>query len=60
MNAWTCAETYPDAMDDVVPVVAFPIRVSGRILFWRRMAIKMIQSDPLRFAIVAKPWPSGR
>ena len=29
MNAWQWAEAYPDAMDGVMPVVAFPIKVSG-------------------------------
>jgi homoserine O-acetyltransferase len=46
MNAWQWAEAYPDAMDGVMPVVAFPIKVSGRNLLWRRMVIREIQSDP--------------
>ena len=35
MNAWQWAETYPDAMDGVMPVVSLPIKVSGRNLPWR-------------------------
>jgi homoserine O-acetyltransferase/O-succinyltransferase len=46
MNAWQWAETYPDAMDGVMPVVSLPIRVSSRDMLWRRMAIDDIQSDP--------------
>jgi homoserine O-acetyltransferase len=46
MNVWQWAEAYPDAMDGVVPVVTLPIRVSGRNLIWRRMAIDYIQGDP--------------
>ena len=30
MDARTHAGTYPDALDGVTPVVAFPISVSGR------------------------------
>jgi homoserine O-acetyltransferase len=46
MNAWQWAESYPDAVEGVMPVVSFPVRVSGRNLIWRRMAIDDIQNDP--------------
>ena len=46
MNAWQWAETYPDAMDGIMPVVSLPIAVSGRNLLWRRMVIDDIRSDP--------------
>jgi len=46
MNAWQWAEAYPDAMDGVMPVVSLPIRVSGRNLIWRRLAISYITQDP--------------
>jgi len=46
MNAWQWAETYPDMMDAVMPVVSLPIPVSGRNLLWRRMVIDAIRSDP--------------
>lgn len=45
MNAWQWAETYPDAMDGVMPVVSLPIKVSGRNLLWRRMVIDTIRSN---------------
>ena len=46
MNAWQWAEAYPDAMDGIMPVVAFPTKVSGRNLLWRRMVANAIESDP--------------
>jgi homoserine O-acetyltransferase/O-succinyltransferase len=46
MNVWQWAEAYPDAMDGIMPVVAFPTKVSGRNLLWRRMVVKAIESDP--------------
>jgi homoserine O-acetyltransferase len=46
MNAWQWAETYPDALDGIMPVVSLPIKVSGRNLLWRRMVIRAIESDP--------------
>jgi homoserine O-acetyltransferase/O-succinyltransferase len=46
MNAWQWAEAYPDAIDGVMPVVSLPIKVSGRNLIWRRLAISYITEDP--------------
>ena len=46
MNAWQWAETWPDAMDGVMPVVSLPIKVSGRNLIWRRLSMDYIESDP--------------
>ena len=46
MNAWQWAEDYPDAIDGVMPVVSLPIKVSGRNLIWRRLAISYITDDP--------------
>jgi homoserine O-acetyltransferase len=46
MNAWQWAEGYPDAMDGVMPVVSLPIKVSGRNLIWRHLAIDEIRDDP--------------
>jgi homoserine O-acetyltransferase/O-succinyltransferase len=47
MNAWQWAEFYPADMDDIMPVVSLPIRVSGRTLLWRRMVIENIRSDSM-------------
>ena len=46
MNAWQWAEAYPDAMEGIMPVVSFPVRVTGRNLLWRRLVIDEIRSDP--------------
>jgi homoserine O-acetyltransferase/O-succinyltransferase len=46
MNAWQWAEAYPNAMDGVMPVVSLPIKVSGRNLIWRRLAVSYITEDP--------------
>jgi homoserine O-acetyltransferase/O-succinyltransferase len=46
MNAWQWAEAYPDAMDGIMPVVSMPIPISGRNMFWRRIVIDSIRSDP--------------
>jgi homoserine O-acetyltransferase len=46
MNAWQWAETYPDAMDGILPVACFPSSISGRNLIWRRMVVDSIRSDP--------------
>jgi homoserine O-acetyltransferase len=59
MNAWQWAEAYPDAMDGIMPVVSLPVRVSGRNLIWRLMAIDDMESDPdWRGGDYAKP-PRG-
>ena len=47
MNAWQWAESYPEAMDGVMPIACFPGPISGRNLLWRRMLIDGIHSDPL-------------
>lgn len=46
MNAWRWAETYPDAMDGILPVACFPSSISGRNLIWRRMVVDGIRNDP--------------
>jgi homoserine O-acetyltransferase/O-succinyltransferase len=46
MNAWQWAQEHPDAVGGIMPVVAFPAKISGRNLLWRRMAVKAIESDP--------------
>jgi homoserine O-acetyltransferase/O-succinyltransferase len=58
MNAWQWAEAYPDAMDGVMPVVSLPIKISGRNLIWRHLAMDYIRSDPeWRGGDYAKPFP---
>jgi homoserine O-acetyltransferase len=47
MNAWQWAESYPDAMDGIIPIACFPAPISGRNLLWRRILVDGIRSDPL-------------
>jgi homoserine O-acetyltransferase len=46
MNAWQWAERYPEAVSAVMPIVSLPVKVSGRNLLWRRLAITWIRNDP--------------
>ena len=46
MNAWQWAEAYRDEVEGVMPVVTLPIRVPGRNLIWRLLAINYITDDP--------------
>jgi homoserine O-acetyltransferase len=46
MHAWQWAQSYPNAMDAIMPVAALPMKISGRNMLWRRMAIAAIRSDP--------------
>jgi homoserine O-acetyltransferase len=46
MNAWQWVERYPEAVNVVMPVVSLPVKVSGRNLLWRRLAIDWIRNDP--------------
>ncbi|MGF6507726.1 alpha/beta fold hydrolase [Paraburkholderia sp. 32] len=46
MNAWQWAETYPDDVKAVMPIVSLPVKVSGRNLLWRRIVIDGIRKDP--------------
>lgn len=46
MNTWQWAENYPDMMDAAMPVACFPAPISGRNLFWRRIIVDSIKSDP--------------
>jgi homoserine O-acetyltransferase len=46
MNAWQWAEEFPDAIDGVMPVVSLPVKISGRNLIWRHLAMDYIRNDP--------------
>lgn len=46
MHAWMWAETWPEAVTGIVPIVAMPVRISGRNLVWRRIVARQIRSDP--------------
>jgi homoserine O-acetyltransferase len=46
MHAWMWAELWPGAVEGIVPVVAMPMRISGRNLVWRRIVARQIRTDP--------------
>jgi homoserine O-acetyltransferase/O-succinyltransferase len=46
MHAWMWAELWPEAVLGIVPVVAMPMRISGRNLVWRRIVARQIRTDP--------------
>jgi homoserine O-acetyltransferase/O-succinyltransferase len=46
MHTWLWGETYPDAMDALVPMASQPTEMSGRNWMLRRMLIDAIRNDP--------------
>jgi homoserine O-acetyltransferase len=46
MHTWLWGETYPDAMDALLPLACLPVRIVGRNRLWRAMLIDAIRNDP--------------
>lgn len=46
MHSWLWGETYPDAMDALMPLACQPVQVAGRNRVWRKMVIDGIRQDP--------------
>jgi homoserine O-acetyltransferase len=46
MHSWMWGETYPDAMDALMPLACQPVQVAGRNRIWRKMVIDGIRQDP--------------
>ncbi|TWB42647.1 alpha/beta fold hydrolase [Nitrospirillum pindoramense] len=46
MHAFVWGETYPDAMDALMPLACLPQTIAGRNRLWRQMAIAAIKADP--------------
>jgi homoserine O-acetyltransferase/O-succinyltransferase len=46
MHTWMWGETYPDAMDALMPLACLPVQVAGRNRMWRKMVIDGIRQDP--------------
>ena len=46
MHAFVWGETWPDAMDALMPLACQPVPIAGRNRLWRRMIIDAIQNDP--------------
>lgn len=46
MHSWMWGETYPDAMDALMPLACLPVQIAGRNRMWRKMIIDGIRQDP--------------
>jgi homoserine O-acetyltransferase len=46
MHAFVWGETYPDAMDALMPLACLPQTIAGRNRLWRQMSIAAIKADP--------------
>ena len=46
MHSWMWGETYPDAMDALMPLACLPVQIAGRNRLWRKMVIDGIRQDP--------------
>ena len=46
MHTWMWGETYPGAMDALMPLASEPVEIAGRNRMWRRMIVDDITSDP--------------
>jgi homoserine O-acetyltransferase/O-succinyltransferase len=46
MQAWLWAETFPNFMDGVMPIVSLPQHIEGRNLIWRQVIVQAIKNDP--------------
>jgi homoserine O-acetyltransferase len=46
MHTWMWGETYPDAVDALMPLACQPAQIAGRNRLWRKMVIDGIRQDP--------------
>ncbi len=46
MHGFMWAETWPQAMQAVMPLACLPVEIAGRNRLWRKMAIDAIKADP--------------
>ena len=46
MHAFLWGETWPGAMDALMPLACLPVQIAGRNRLWRAMIIDAIKSDP--------------
>lgn len=46
MHSWMWGESYPDAMDALMPLACLPVQIAGRNRIWRKMIIDGIRQDP--------------
>lgn len=46
MHSWMWGETYPEAMDALMPLACQPVQIAGRNRIWRKLIIDGIRDDP--------------
>jgi homoserine O-acetyltransferase len=46
MHTWLWGQTYPDAVDALLPLASLPGPIAGRNRVWRRMVSDAIRNDP--------------
>ena len=46
MHTFLWGETWPDAMDALMPLACLDVRIAGRNRLWRKMVVDAITSDP--------------
>jgi homoserine O-acetyltransferase len=46
MHSWVWGESYPDAMDALMPLACLPVPIAGRNRMWRKMVMDAIRNDP--------------
>ena len=46
MHSFVWGETWPDAMDALMPLACLPMAIAGRNWLWRKMLIDAIEGDP--------------
>jgi len=46
MHSFVWGETYPTAMDALMPLACLPVQIAGRNRIWRKMVIDGIRNDP--------------
>ncbi|HTR27465.1 MAG TPA: alpha/beta fold hydrolase [Terriglobales bacterium] len=46
MHSFLWGESYPDAMDALMPLACLPVQIAGRNRIWRKMVLDGIRNDP--------------
>jgi len=46
MHTWMWGETFPEAVDALMPLACQPVQSAGRIRLWRKMVMDGIRQDP--------------
>ncbi len=46
MHSWMWGESYPEAMDALMPLACQPLQIAGRNRIWRKLIIDGIRDDP--------------